>query len=524
MSDAPSRLLDRVLPVDPDRRKVVVAWIAAVAALTALSAWLRAPGWNPPSLFSDDEWVGIVATRMTASGYLSLRPPVPAGFALVLAALTRVFADPEWSLQLLPVASSLALVPLAAWTLHRLTGRLALGLLGAALVAVDPRLAAFGVRAKPYALDAVLSLGLVLVATWALERPGTRRACGLAAAAAGAAVFSFPALFVGAALVGALALQELQGGPERRRSALLAIAVFAVGAAAIYTFLLAGAIHPVLSHYWRVYFLPTRGPGEAARFLATRGWSLLAGPFPGPLGWLVALVPLGLVVLYRRRSTRWFAVGALLLGAQVLVASALGRYPLGNARTDLYTHGLLIVLVCAALLPLFTPRASRTASVVVAATSALLVLALAKPSRYPPRQDARLVRQAEAALGPRDALVLSLQAGIAAGYYWPGEVALRPEDRGCGFNAEVRRPLAVTLSRRRSARSAGMLADLRPVLGAAPPRVVYLATGISGPSHQLIRRAILAAGYEVESQRRGPVAALVVFRKVAPESAAETAP
>jgi len=517
MSERPPRLLDRLLLLRPGGSAAI--WIALVIGLTARAAWLRAPAWNPPSLFFDDQWVGIVATRMTVSDYLALRPPVPAGFALLLASLARLFADPEWPLQLLPTACSVALVPLTGWTLHRLTGRPALGLLAAAMVVVDPRLATFGVRVKPYALDALLAVGLVLLATWVARAPDRSRHGVLAAAAVMAALLSFPALFVGGALVGAFLLLGLRAGRDRARASLLATLVFTAGGGLVYVLLLRGAARLPLSVYWRSYLLPTGDAGEAARFLLTRGVGFLTGPFPRSLEWLCLLVPVGLSILLWRRATRWLGVAILLLGIEVVAASALGGYPIGGARTDMYAHGILIILVCCALLPLFSARVSRWSGAVLAVAALALVLSSAKPSRYPPRRDAELVRRAHATLGPDDTLLLFPAAGIAAGYYWPGEVLLLPAARPCGFTTVVRHALSETLDRGRGRGPSATLARLRRLLRAEPPRIVYLATNISGRAHQRIRDTILAAGYEVDGRQRGPVAALTIFRRVGPDPA-----
>jgi len=505
------------------RHRGALPWLALGAGLTAFGAWLRVPGWNPPSLFSADQWVGIVATRMGWSDYLSLRPPVPVGFALALALLARVLRDPEWSLQLLPVACSVAVIPLAGWLALRLTGRPALAILASAALVADPRLSTFALRAKPYAVGCLLAVVLALLATWAAGSDDGRRRVALAAAAVVAAAFSFPALLVGGALVAALALEDL-GARERRGWAVAATVTFGAGALAHLALLLAGGTRDSLVEYWDSYFLPLSSLGEAGAFLAGRGVAFLTGPFPGSFEWAALLVVPGLAVLLGSRRTRFAGVAALLLGAVVLTASALRRYPLGGARTDLYAHGLLLTLACVGLAPLVRPRASHWSSLAVTVVAALCVLA-ARPGRYPPREDARLVRETHATLRPGDALVLYPAAGLAAGYYWPGEVRLRRDPRGCGFNAEIPAPGALTLETGEPGRRAStIVAGLDPVLERAPARLVYLATNVSGRADELVEEAILEAGYEVESLDRGPVAALTVFRLLEPERSAPPTP
>jgi hypothetical protein len=443
---------------------------------------------------------------MTASDYLALRPPVPAGFALLLGLSARLVPDPEWSLQLVPVACSVVLIPLIGWLLLRVTGQPALGLLGAAMVVADPRLSTFGVRAKPYASDGLLAIALLLLATWVADRPGTRHKVLLAIASVGAALFSFPALLVGGSVVGAFLLCDLADrAPGRRRGWLVAPLVFLVGSALIYVVLLRGVARPGLVRYWRNRFLPLGGLGEVADFLSTSGLDFLTDPFPRRFGWLALLVPIGLALIFRKRATRWLAVVIVLLGTQLLAASALRRYPVGGGRTDLFAHGILILLACCSLVPLLASRGKawwRGAAVVAAAG---LALVSARPSRYPPRRDADLVRRAHAVLGPEDLLLVHPTAGLAVAYYWPGEVRLVPRRRPCGFTGEVRDHASRTLE------TSFVRGRLGRLLRGAPARLVYLGANTADWVHRDVVESIGEAGYDVESRDTGPAAALIVF-------------
>jgi hypothetical protein len=200
-------------------------------------------------------------------------------------------------------------------------------------------------------------------------------------------------------------------------------------------------------------------------------------------------------------------VVTVLLGTELLAASALGRYPVGGGRTDLFAHGILIVLACSSLVPLLSSRRTAWWKGATVAAAVGLALVSARPSRYPPRRDAELVRRAHAILGPEDLLLLHPSAGLAAAYYWPGEVRLIPRRRPCGFTGEVRDHTSRTLE------TALVHGRLPRLLRSAPARIVYLGADTAGWFHRLVVESIGEAGYDVESREAGPAAALVVFRR-----------
>src|SRR5262249_36818695 len=124
-------------------------WLA-VGAIALLFLSLRLPGLNPDSLYLDDTWVALASREASVSELMNLRPPHPVGFILILGLFQRAVSGAELPVQLLPLVAGLALIPVAATLVRRATGGAAGGVLAAALVAVNPALSTFAVRAKPY--------------------------------------------------------------------------------------------------------------------------------------------------------------------------------------------------------------------------------------------------------------------------------------------------------------------------------------------------------------------------------------
>jgi hypothetical protein len=493
-----------------------VCLLLAVAALTVWSVWLRTPGLDPRSLWQDDQWVGIVARRMTLGDYWMTSPPVPPGFVVVLGVVGRVFADPEWPLQMVPLACGVAQVPLIAWLTLRLTGSASLSVLAAALLVADPLLSDHLVRVKQYSLESLVTILLLLLGTWVAERPERRRTTVLAVAACLAILFSFSAVFVGGALILAFLVNALvsRPRPDSLAGMLIPSLTFA-GGVAVVCFPLLAAARPSLVNMWGHRYLPITNPDAVLSFIVENGAAFVRGQFPPALSWAGALTILGLGLAAVRPSTRWVGLAGVVLVCELLAASALKAYPFGGGRTDVFSHGLTIVLAClpiALLIPSRkAPRVAANAVVVVAAL--VVVTSLARPTRYPPRRDAELVHRIQETLRSDDGLLLHPSAALAAGYYWQGQIRVHPYERLCGFVVDIVRPGAMTLRIEPWRLDvADVASQLEPFLSAKRPRIFYL-----GPPADRDETAITAmlqrSGYRPTRATRTRGTALITFER-----------
>src|SRR4051794_7138547 len=80
-------------------RFLVVCGYAIVLAVAVRS---RAAGLNPPSLWDDDLWVGLIVKHARPVDLFTYAASVPMGFCAVLEAFAWIVHDPELSLQLFP--------------------------------------------------------------------------------------------------------------------------------------------------------------------------------------------------------------------------------------------------------------------------------------------------------------------------------------------------------------------------------------------------------------------------------------
>jgi len=319
------------------------------------------PFFRNPSLIADDAMLALnVATRSFGELLrpLSLEQTAPPAFLWILKTLTLLLGMNEFALRALPLVAGLVL-PYAVWRLasrvlpkSRPAGPGSAGpggaLLAAALTASSPIILLYSITAKPYVVDALVTVIVLHCALTVLEHPdeggGWWR---LMAAGVGALLLSTPAVFVLAGAVFALALC-------RPRWAWLVVAAGVWGAvfAAIYfPITRPESATPYMRSFWAARFIPPStwsDPGTvwnvvkrlpAGAFLLARGTSE-----PTLLLW--ALGALGVWRLVRHRRDV-----ALLMVAPIgviLVAASLSLYPI-SPRVDLFAAPIMVLFVGGAL-------------------------------------------------------------------------------------------------------------------------------------------------------------------------------
>lgn len=502
-------------------RRESAVFAAGVAAIVVLAVALRLPGLAPPSLYLDDAWVALFAREASLADLLALKPHHPAGFMALQALALRFLPGAELSVQLIPFTASLAIIPLGAWLVRRRTGGVSGGLLAAALVALNPTLSDYSVRAKPYATDALFSLVLVAASLTMLARPAPRRLWRLALLAPLAILFSYPAALVGA--VGFAFAFRAAFASARERGPLTKIAgAFVVAEAALGILFVYGQSNEAMKSFWQEGFVPLKGPSEALTFIASRTALVLMSSFPRDWRALGILVPLAFALLLARRETRPAAAFLAALWASLFAAAAMRLYPV-DGRTTSFAYPLVAVLA-AWTLSKGTRRAGSPLirEGVPAFLAAAIVLTSAARVIYPPFEDARLVRALATEARPGDAVLLYPHTNWSAGYYSGWSVRLvRADYYGARFEARLLREGAVTLPGFPGYEDRPQLLDpaLHELVSRNPERVLYLATHLEVnccAAHVHIRRFLGAAGYVSERLALAPGGELVRFTRPPP--------
>ena len=399
---------------------LAMAWQAATA---------RLPGMNPESLWFDDFVYGAVVRSESFWNMLTAPIHVAPGLFVLWRGLHALFPDPEWSLQLLPFACSLAAIPVMTLAVRHVTDSVGLGLLAGALTALNPLGAQYAVYVHQYAFDFLVTALFLLAASHLFDKGDTidtRRFAWMALAGGVAIFFSVPSVFISASIMHVGAWIAIRNWTRDRATAVRTLRSTAAYDATVLAgyLLLRGRSNEAIRSNFAEEFMPYDSAAAAAAFLAESGRRALESAlgFEDGVLWPLFLLGLGLIWLLSRPRTRGVGLTAISFYVSVLAASALGIYPIGGGRTDIFAFP---VAICgfAAGVHLVTEALPRAAAYRTVAALTMVAMALSNPVHvtYRPATAVRLIEELSTRARPEDALIMTWWGAFPAAYYgrWP---------------------------------------------------------------------------------------------------------
>lgn len=489
------------------------ALAGAVVLVAARASLARLAGWNPESLWADDLVYGAIVRSETVRDMLAAPIHMAPGPFVIWRGLYALLPDPEWSLQLLPFACGIAAIPVMALAVWRLTADESLAATAAALTALNPLLAHYSVFVHQYPFDFLVTALFLLAATTLCTGASgidPRRFGWLAFGGGSAIFFSVTSVFASFPIVNLGALHAARAwSANRRRTVRILLSAAAYNAAVLAGYLLLrGRSNAIVRDDFAAGFMPLDSVGSAWGFLAANGrrmlelglpsWSAVEIWNPTTVSWPLPFLGLGLAWLLACRSTRFCGLVVGCFYAAFLVASALGVYPLGTGRPDIFAFPVAIALFAAGIHLCTTPL-PRAKLFRLAAAAAVVSIAVANPLRadYWDVDDAYLVDALEPALRPDDGLILSPTGAFLVAFYGRWPVTISATDRHShGTMATIGRERTLYLFRGPS-----QAADVtRFLAGIRPERTWYVAFR-TGDSEAGIVEAIEAQRYRVREVR-----------------------
>jgi 4-amino-4-deoxy-L-arabinose transferase-like glycosyltransferase len=393
-------------------------WAPPVLLLLLAVVYLKELG--GPSLWLDEAW--------EANYYAGFEPAPwynrPLLYMAGVKGLARLFGPSEFVLRLLPCAAGIVAVAVTYRLARQALTRGGALLACAILAAADPFLTAAH-QVKNYAPDALFTVGLVrCYARWR-ERPDTTRWAAFAAAGLLSVGFSFPGIFV----IAALAAMELASNPsEPRRSLPIVAAAAVIGSAFLAVFLLAhraAATEPGLVSYFEESYAPLARPWALVTFLLRESARILRDQsgISSAIA-AVALAAAGALGVSRGPGRLVGAALATTLGVNALV-SGFHLYPFGVTRLSVYLAPLVAILVAHGFFRLggegrFTiGRAIVVSALGVAVFAPGLALAATHLGSGWRRENIRdLVARVATSAVPGEAIVVAEDAVPAFAFYW----------------------------------------------------------------------------------------------------------
>jgi hypothetical protein len=484
--------------------------IIGLLALTGGTALRLRAGIDPYSLWLDDQWVAVLAKHASPAEMLELKPPVPLGFLLLQRGLVATLGFGSWPLQLIPLTAGLAIIPFTGWIAFRLTDRVTLGLLAAALLAGSRILAVYSLRVKQFTFEGLIVLVLIALAMHSLRGRNARSFLLLVGAAVIALPFSFTAAAIGLVTINAVALHAiLVGGDDERRipprCAGAGAVVYDLIALAWLALFQAGQGNEVIYDFWRGCYLPLTDASALAAFMTGPLTRFATGSMSSMLRWFAVGAPLGIVLLCSRRHARPIGLALLLFYGGLLAASALHLYPLGGRRTDIFSYPVTILTIIGALWALSRWMRPLPEVALLVVIVQMLLFFPPPPIHYPMQGGRSAVRMVSELIRDEDALVVAPRSNWAVGCYGPWPVRFqRADDSSNGFVVGIVRPHTLVLRELWEALDSRrprpvIRAQLEPFLLGAPRRLFCLSIGSSPSLDEWIGQVITEQGYVARS-------------------------
>ena len=380
------------------------------------------------SFWADEAWVAV-STRFPLSQLPVTTSSSPIGWSVLVRLVT---VSGTQTSRLLPLAFAGAAVVTAYWFARGIGWRWEVASVTAGLAA------ALGVLLVPamlirddlkqYTAEAFTAL-LTLALTSRLERKWSRAGLvALSISVWAGMLFSNAVAFVGIAAFAAVCIiQAARRAWHRLAEAAVAAAGTGVLMLAVYEAFDARAMTPLnASIYWPNYFLPvSQGLRASAAFVIQHFQAVRADFGLGPL-WLAALLVAAGIVTMARLGRPATALTVVVLWPEMLVLSAMKKYPFLNLRTSTFLFALTVVVAAIGLIgvcSLLRPWLQGWVAAGLAAVAVVVFAVGAQPyvrSHTIPNEDVRgqaLYVAAHAA--PGDVILVSLASNWGFAYYWP---------------------------------------------------------------------------------------------------------
>jgi hypothetical protein len=369
------------------RRLIVLAALLTGATLRLLQFAAERSLWLDEALLSES----ILSRGLDGllGQPLEYGQTAPAGFLVIQKLTTGVLGTGEHALRLMPFLASVAALLLAPRLARRHVSRSAVPI-AVVLFAIAPFAIYYGGEAKPYSVDLLAAVGLLLAGERVRRRPSGAALAVLAGVGVVALWVSQPAVLMAGGIGMVLGARAYgRGGIGALRPLVAVGAAWALAFVPAYVLSLRSMTDPeYMRTFWRSGF--PDGPS----------WWLLAplrlfrepfgafGEDPTPLSHLqqgaaaVAFV-LGCVWMVRRKRTDRLAL-LLAPALLALVAAALRLYPLGGAHTS---AGRLLLFLLPALVLLVSEGVAAAARALprpagTSAAAGLSMALLASPLLY----------------------------------------------------------------------------------------------------------------------------------------------
>lgn len=336
-----------------------------LTVLIIFSFALRFSAINPPALWYDDLWVGLISRVQTWNDFLLVKAVSPPLFLVLEWLAIKFIPDKEISVQFFPIIFGLLQIPIFYFLLKKITDNKWLAFLGAIILAISSKdLLVYSARAKHYSLDSLSSILLLFYyIRFFSANIEIKRVLFFLILSFILFLGSFTSIIIAGILVHILLFRIIKDCYKNKTFSVkpeLLIIIFDIFVFLVYSNFLRTNIDEDIYEYWRVFFIDIHQSffnilldaiAKLGFFVMAPFWSIYEF-FANKTGEYVFLILifdilfLGVIYLYKRKLFDiLFFVAAFYLVA--IFMSMMRIYPMSGGRVDIYSYPITILLgVC----------------------------------------------------------------------------------------------------------------------------------------------------------------------------------
>lgn len=300
------------------------------------AAALRLHGLGDRSFWLDELEVARCADAENWRVALQRLSATPPAFGLVLYVLTSLFGKSEWVLRFFPFMAGAATIPIV-YVVGRRFGDATTGIIAATVLAFSRSMVHQSRELKPYTVDAIFAISLVLLTERLKSSLVDRRrwACFVGMAAL-ALLFSYASIF-SLSVVAAVQLLALIEEGRKIGFSLFALSylTLAVLFGLLYWLVIRNQIRPDIVAYWTVCYPDVRSFSLLSQWLLDQTTEILRYLWDYPVIVSTFFSIAGLVSFWCQ-GKRGVILYALMPPTMVLLAASLHRYPYCGSRLILF--------------------------------------------------------------------------------------------------------------------------------------------------------------------------------------------
>ena len=324
-----------------------------IGFLLIIGAILRYPALNPPALWNDDAWVGLISKAYDIKSFILISSHSPILFSLMQFFTSKIIFDKEISMQILPFIFSLIQITIFYLLTKELTKSKSTAFLAAFLLTVSPSMIDYSVRAKQFTFDSFAAVSVVyFYIKYIKNNYNIKRYISFLLLSFLLFLGSYISAVISFILIHIFIFNLIK--INKNKMYLFATLIFDFLFFLYYLFFVKNHINAIMQDFWKDYYIDFNKGFTGSFFEITNKLAtFIAQPFIKITAvssshlifsaCILVLIILGLK--YLKNQYKDLFIFYILFFISAFSLAVLHKYPIASARSDIYSYTLIITIV-----------------------------------------------------------------------------------------------------------------------------------------------------------------------------------